>query len=81
MVRKMPDRVHRLIRTLEGEILPRLLVSLEASLASSRDGQEFDEAAEFVRLLLAREECDAEQLIDGLTRLESLLREVGARAP
>jgi hypothetical protein len=76
----MPERVHRLIRTLEGEILPRLLVSLEASLASGRDG-EFDEAAEFVRLLLAREECDAEQLIDGLTRLESLLREVGARAP
>jgi hypothetical protein len=112
----MPDRPSsRLIRTIEGEIVPRLLVSLAGSMPAV-DG--VDRVAEFARLLLdreataaaafvrrvyppgtpaasiclglmapaarrlgelwEREECGFDELIDGLSRIEALLREVGA---
>jgi hypothetical protein len=120
----MPDRPSsKLIRTIEGEIVPRLLVSLAGSMtavdrAESATSAEIDPVAEFARLLLdreaaaaaafvrrvyppgtpaaricldlmapaarrlgelwEREECGFDELIDGLSRIEVLLREVGA---
>jgi hypothetical protein len=57
------ERMSRLTRTIEGEIVPRLLIS---SSVSYRSGALIDNAAELSRLLTA------------LTRLETALREVTA---
>jgi hypothetical protein len=110
------DRLARLIRTIEGEIVPRLLVSFADSLTAARHAPARDNVAMLARLLLMREdagaaalariirppgtprdraylrlivplarrlnelwerdECDFGQLILGLNRLESVLREV-----
>jgi hypothetical protein len=118
---KRPSR--KLIRTIEGEIVPRLLLSLGGPTAvrdETRPVSAGDPVAEFARLLLEREgeraaafvrmiypggtpatriclglmvpaarrlgelwereECGFEELIAGLSRIESLLREVAARS-
>jgi len=107
----------RLVRTIEGEIIPRLLVSLSSSQRMVRDGRNVDAAAKLARLVLMREslgaadilrimypegppqlergclqliapaarrlseiwerrECDFDQLLTGLSRLESVIRQV-----
>lgn len=121
----MSDRPStKLIRTIEGDIVPRLLVALAGKMRTSGEAAaqpakaaEPDSVAEFARLLLRpeaagaaafvrqiyprgtpvdriclglmapaarrlgelweHEECDFEQFIAGLGRIESLLREVG----
>lgn len=115
------DRLMRLARIIEGEIVPRLLVSLSGSLTAARHTPARDNVAMLARLLLMREEagaaalariihppgtprdqarlrlivplalclnelwerdeCDFGQLILGLNRLESVLREVSAGPP
>jgi hypothetical protein len=111
------QRMARLIRTIEGEIVPRLLISVSSSLTTVRDGGDADAAAELARLVLMREsvgaaeivriiyphgeprleraclqliapaarrlgeiwernECDFDQLLEGLSRLESVIREM-----
>jgi len=109
------DRFARLIRTIEGEIVPRLLVSVADSLTTAGEGPDLHAVAELARLLLLREdigatdiirsipqrgphdwgcleliapaarrlrelweqdECDLDQLLVGLSRLESVIREV-----
>jgi hypothetical protein len=114
------DRLAGLIRTIEGEIVPRLLLSLSGSLTTAGDGREFDAVGEIAQHLLAsediaaadmvriihgqgmvrepnflgllapaarrlgelweRDECSFDQLLLGLTRLESVIREVNGRA-
>jgi hypothetical protein len=119
----MPDRPSsKLVRIIEAEIVPRLLVSFAGSPASV-DGPgaalEIDAVTEFARLLLEpegsaaaafvrkvypvgtagdriclglmapaarrlgelweRDECNFEELIGGLSRIESMLQEVGTR--
>jgi MerR family transcriptional regulator, light-induced transcriptional regulator len=119
----MPDRPSsKLIRTIEGEIVPRLLVSLTGSMVADKaetlGTADVDPVVEFARLLLdresaaasafvrkvyppgtpatsvclglmapaarrlgelwEREECGFDELLAGLSRIESLLREVGA---
>jgi hypothetical protein len=103
------SRMARLVRTIEGELIPRLLVSLSGSLTAGREGPEAppptaaaDAAAELARLVLKRDpprldrtclqlitpaaqrlreiwernECGFDQLLEGLGRLESVIREV-----
>jgi hypothetical protein len=111
----------RLIRTIEGEIVPRLLLSLSGSLVSAREGHDCDAVAELAHLVLVREEvgaadivriiypkgppqldraclgliapaarrlgeiwerneCNLHELLQGLSRLESVIREVNARS-
>jgi hypothetical protein len=115
------DRLARLIRTVEGEIVPRLLVSLSGSLAAAAEVPSRDAVCELTRLLLVseesraadlvrivheqgmsrnriclgliapaarrlgelweRNECNFNQLMLGLSRLESVLREVKPADP
>src|SRR5271165_1211810 len=115
------DHRARLIRTIEGEIVPRLLVSLSGSLTTAGDGRDLDAAGQLAQLLLVgenieaadvariihqpgmslericlrliapaarrlselweRDECDFNQLMQGLSRLESVIREVSGRGP
>jgi hypothetical protein len=110
------DRLARLIRTIEGEIVPRLLVSLSGSLMTAGDGPDHGAVMELARLVLVsepiatadivqtfrrhglpadriclgliaptarrlgelweRDECNFDQLLLGLSRLESVIREV-----
>jgi hypothetical protein len=110
------DRLARLVRTIEGEIVPRLLISFSGSLNVDHHAPALDNVGMLARLLLMREdagaaalariihppgtprdgaclrlivplarclnelwerdECDFGQLILGLNRLESVLREV-----
>jgi hypothetical protein len=114
------DRRARLVRTIEGEIVPRLLVSFSGSLTADHQPPVRDNVGMLARLLLMREdagaaalariirppgtppdraclrlivplarclnelwerdECDFGQLILGLNRLESVLREVNPNA-
>jgi hypothetical protein len=53
------DRRARLVRTIEGEIVPRLLVSLSGSLNAGHGMIEQHEVALLARLLLMREESGA----------------------
>lgn len=110
------DRMARLIRTIEGEIVPRLLVSFSGSLTTAGDGPDLQAIDELARLLLVhedvraadilrriypafkpsartclgliaptarrlgelweRDECDVDQLLVGLSRLESVILEL-----
>lgn len=116
-------RMARLVRTIEGEIIPRLLVSLSGSLTTVRGGVDaanVEPAAELARIVLMRDsvgaadivrmlypegppqldrvclrlivpaaqclreiwerqECDFDQLLQGLGRLESVIRELIGR--
>lgn len=116
-----PDRLARLVRTIEGEIVPRLLVSFSGSLPVASQKPAPENVAILARLLLMREdagaaalariirppgtpphqaclrlivplarrlnelwerdECDFGQLILGLNRLESVLRQVSPEPP
>lgn len=110
------DRLARLVRIIEGEIIPRLLVSFSGSLMTARDGPDLTAIDELARRLLVDEnvraadvvqriyptrkppaqtclglmvpaarrlgelwecdECDFDQLLVGLSRLESVIREL-----
>jgi hypothetical protein len=113
------DRLVRLVRAIEGEIVPRLLVSFGGSLNATLQTPKRDTVAMLALLLLSREyagaaalariirppgtprnraclrlivpiarrlnelwerdECDLGQLIRGLNRLESVVREVNQK--
>jgi hypothetical protein len=53
------ERLARLVRTIEGEIVPRLLVSLSSSLTEGHGTIEQHEVALLARLLLMREDSGA----------------------
>jgi hypothetical protein len=84
-------RLLRLIGTIEGEIVPRLLMSLAGSLAAAREGSERDGSGDLARLTIAaarrleqlweRDECDLDQVLAGLHRLEAMLRDAGKQTP
>jgi hypothetical protein len=57
------DRLARLIRTVEGEIVPRLLVSLSGSLNAAAEVPSRDAVCELARLLLVSEDSGAADLI------------------
>jgi hypothetical protein len=56
------ERRARLIRTIEGEIVPRLLVSLSGSLTTVSDGPDPETVAELARLVLLPRKIDAAEI-------------------
>jgi hypothetical protein len=56
------ERRARLIRTIEGEIVPRLLVSLSGSLTTVNDGPDPETVAKLARLLLLPRKIDAAEI-------------------
>jgi hypothetical protein len=57
------DRRARLIRTIEGEIVPRLLVSLSGSLTAAGEAPDPKIVSELARLLLKRSRIDAAEIV------------------
>jgi len=77
----------RLIRTIEGDIIPRLLISLSGSLTTVREGHYSAAAADFTQLQLAarllgeisqRDDCRFDELLAGLNLLKSVIQKVSA---
>src|SRR5271157_2646544 len=53
----------RLIRTIEGEIIPRLLASVLGSTTATADAPDLDTVARLARLLLVREKIAAADVV------------------
>ena len=73
------DRLARLVRTIEGEIVPRLLLSYSGSLAAACRKPDRDRVLDLVQRLgelWDRDECDLGQLLASLSRLESAILEL-----